>query len=152
MSFDDNRVRIGTIPGPVNLVGGDSVEVSCLAQETALLNKKPDLAVEHVVDLFRLVRMRRGVVPRRPCGVHQAAFVAITASYNHRAFAFHSGSNYFALRHIFGFHVQRHDESPAQTIGSNSALSSFGVTLLLGVFCTALWAQSPPPCRRGPGI
>ena len=62
MGFDNDRVGLGAIPRPVNLVRRDAVKISRFAKKAALLDKEPDFAFKHVVDLLCFVSMRCRVI------------------------------------------------------------------------------------------
>src|SRR5262245_14713680 len=112
MRFYDNGVGVGTVPSPVNPMPRDAMEVARLAEKAALLDKEPNLAFEHVINLLRLMRMRRGVIARRSNRVHEAAFIAVTPPDDHRAFAFNPAANDFAFRHLGRFYMERHRRPP----------------------------------------
>src|SRR4030095_6561989 len=59
MGFDNDRIRVGAVPGPVNLVSWNTMEVSCFAMKAAILDEEPNLALEHVINLFGLMGVRR---------------------------------------------------------------------------------------------
>jgi hypothetical protein len=53
--------------------------------KTLILDKEPDLAVEHIVYLLGFVLMRFGVITGRAGRDHQATLVAIPLADNHRS-------------------------------------------------------------------
>jgi hypothetical protein len=71
------------------------VEVAFFAKKAFVSDKKPDLAVENVVNLFGFMLMRFGMVPRPAGGDHQTAFITITFPDHHR-----TGSSFAALNSI----------------------------------------------------
>ncbi len=59
------------------------MKVAFFAEKTFVFDKKPNLAFENVIDLFRLVLMRLGMIARSSGRDHQAAFVAVAFADNH---------------------------------------------------------------------
>ena len=108
MGFDDDGVLVGSIPGPVDFVPRDSLEVALLAMKTLCLDEEPNLAFLNIVELFGFVNVRRRMISRCPLRDHQTAFVAITFNRHHRTFSFSAGADAFSLWNIFAFYVKRH--------------------------------------------
>src|SRR5215467_8219750 len=84
MRFDHHCIGLRTVPGPMDFVCGDAMKVSLLAQVTLVLDEEPDLAIQHVIDLFRDVLVRFRVIAWRTCSHHEAAFVTIRLLHYHR--------------------------------------------------------------------
>src|SRR5258705_7684773 len=92
----------------MNPVGRNTVKISRFTEKAARLDEEPDFTFEHIIDLLRLMLMRRRVIAGRSGSIHQAALVAVTSSHHQRALALDAGADHFSLRHIFGLNVQRH--------------------------------------------
>src|ERR687891_659113 len=105
MSLNDNCVGVGAIPRPMNLMCGDSLEVTLFTLKGFVLDKKPDLTLENVVDLLSHVRMRSGVITGCPNGIHQAAFVTVGPLDRHPSFPLFRATNHLTFRYILGFDV-----------------------------------------------
>src|SRR5439155_2064 len=78
MRFGHQRVLVRTVPGPVDLVGGNALKITLLAVKAFLLHEKPDLPFEHIIDLLRIMGVGLRVVPRPSGGDHQTALVAVS--------------------------------------------------------------------------
>ena len=63
MGFCHRGIFIRAIECPVNGIGRNTMEVALLTQVAFILDEKPDLAVENIIDLLRFVLMRFGVIP-----------------------------------------------------------------------------------------
>jgi hypothetical protein len=93
MRFDDDNVALGSIPGPVNLVARDSLEVAFPALKAFVLNEEPNFSFLNEIDLLRLMNVGCRVITGRAGGDHQAAFVAVALARDHRALPFTTGSH-----------------------------------------------------------
>jgi hypothetical protein len=88
------------------------MEVTRLAMKPLILDKEPNLALEHMINLLGRMGMRCGVITGRPYCVHQATFAAVGALYDHRSFALFTAANHLAVRDIFGLTMERHAVTP----------------------------------------
>ena len=87
MGFGHRSVFVRAIERPVHGVGGDAVKIAFFTEIAVVFNEEPDLAVHDVIDLFRLMLMRFGMISRAARGDHQAALVAVTLAHDHLASA-----------------------------------------------------------------
>ena len=76
------------------------MKVAFLTEKTFVFDKKPNLAFENVIDLFRLVLMRLGVITRSSGGDHQAALVAVAFADDHLARAGLAGLSSVVFRNV----------------------------------------------------
>src|SRR6478672_12611357 len=83
VGFCHRGIFIRAIECPVNCIGRNTMEVALLTQVALILDEKPDLAVEDIIDLLRFVLVRFGVIPGLSGCDHEAAFVAIAFAYDH---------------------------------------------------------------------
>src|SRR5688572_28288793 len=104
MRFSHGGLAVGTIPSPMNRVGGDTLEIAFFTMKAFILYKEPDLAVEHIVYLLGLMLMRFSVITGRASRDHQAALVSIPFADNHR-----SGTGLAALDALHFGHVRASD-------------------------------------------
>src|SRR5918994_267776 len=98
MSLNDNCVGVGTIP--MNLMCGNSLEVTLFTLKGFVLDKEPDLILENIVDLLSHVRMRSGVITGCPNGMHQAAFVTIGPLHSHPSLPLCRATNHLTFRYV----------------------------------------------------
>jgi hypothetical protein len=72
--------------------------------KASILDEKSP-AVHHVVDLFGLMLVRFGVIPRSSGSDHQAALVAVALSHHHRSRSGFPALNAIVFGYILAFHV-----------------------------------------------
>src|SRR5215475_10402073 len=92
----------------MDFVCRNAMKISLLAQVALILDKKPDLSFEHMIDLFRDVLVRFCVVAGRPRGHHEAALIAVGLLHDHRALSLISTQYDFFYRNVFCFYAERH--------------------------------------------
>jgi hypothetical protein len=68
----------------MDFVRGDAMKISFFAKIALILDKEPDLAVQHVIDLLRDMHMGLCVITRWARGDHETALVAIGLPDYHR--------------------------------------------------------------------
>jgi hypothetical protein len=112
VSFSNRGILIGAIPRPVSFVGWDSLEISLLAVKAPILNEKPDLPFQNIVDLLRLMSVRLGVVSGRAHCDHQAALIAVAFFHNHGTFPRCPLLHPLSPRNFFILRVKPHFISP----------------------------------------
>jgi hypothetical protein len=88
------------------------VEVAFFAEIAFIFNEKPDFPVENVIDLFRLMLVRLGMITRSAGSDHQAALVAIAFADGHRTGPGVAALNPIILGNFVAFDVQGHKHLP----------------------------------------
>src|SRR5262245_33517138 len=100
MRFGNGRILVGPIKRPMHRVGGDTMKIAFLAEITFVFDKKPNLAFENVIDLFRLVLMWLGMITGSSSRDHQAALVAIAFADHHLTGAGLAGLSSVVFRNV----------------------------------------------------
>src|SRR5262245_41357874 len=108
MRFGDERVGIGIVPGPVDLVRGNSLEIALLAMKSLILDKKPDLAFHDEIKLLRFMRVRLGVITGSPGRNHETALITVPFFHHHGALAGSAGLNPLSSRNILVLDMKWH--------------------------------------------
>src|SRR5262249_11797687 len=105
MGFGDGSVLVGAVPCPVYGVGGNSLKVPFLAMKSLVLDEEPNITVPDSVDLLRFGLMGFGMIAGGAGGDHEAAFIAVALSDNHRTGACFTALNPRVFQNIRAFDV-----------------------------------------------
>src|SRR4030095_6124119 len=98
----------GTVPRPVNFVRRHALKIAGFAVERLVFDEEPDLAFEYVIELLGGMGMGCRVIARCAHRVHQAAFAAVGALYDPRAYALLAAADYLPIGNIFRLAMKRH--------------------------------------------